>query len=236
MVPAAPRTWWDGRVSGVPEELRDRRAALVEAVGVVARLVRSREVADAWESPSVLEGYSLGGLCGHTYQAVRRVVSVLDEPAEPGTPVVEPAEYYARSASFEPGVKESGMHVALRAAGEELAASGPVALAERFDVLRTTLEVRLADASPATLVPVVTMPGTASRLDAYLDTRCVELVVHADDVASSVTVPAPAMPLLAYRRATAVLLELAVGRAGPAEVVRAFARPERATPGALRSV
>jgi hypothetical protein len=111
-----------------------------------------------------------------------------------------------------------------------------VALAERLDVLRTTLEVRLADASPDTLVPVVTMPGSASLLDPYLDTRCVELVVHADDVASSAGVPAPAMPVLAYRRATAVLLELALGRAGPVEVVRAFARPERARPDALRSI
>jgi hypothetical protein len=175
-------------------------------------------------------------LCGHVYEVVRRVGSVLDHPGEPDLPVVGPGEYYARAASFEPGANDGPVHVALRAAGEEQAASGPVALGERFDVLRTTLDLRLADAPAATRVPLVTMPGSASLLDPYLDTRCVELVVHADDVAASVGVPAPVMPLLAYRRATAVLLELAVGRAGPAEVVRAFARPERARPDALRSI
>jgi hypothetical protein len=220
----------------VPDELRGRRAAVVEAVGVVAGLVRSPEVGAAWAAASVLDGYTVGGLCGLTYQAVRRTVRFLDHPAAPGTPVVAPGEYYARSASFEPGARESDLHVALRAGGEELAASGPVAVGERLDVLRTTLAARLAGAPPSTLVPVVTMPGSASLLDPYLDTRCVELVVHADDIASSVGLAPPALPVLAYERATAVLLDLAVRRAGPAEVVRAFARPDRARPDALRSI
>jgi hypothetical protein len=213
--------------------------AFLESLEVAARLVRSPAVGAAWESPSALDGYTVGGLCGHTYQSVRRLVELLDDPPDAAAPTVAPGEYYLRPASADPGAgaaDDAGVHASLRAGGEELAASGPEALGERLDALRTELETRLSGAPPSTPVAVLTMPGSASRLDDYLDTRFVELVVHVDDVASSVDVAPPVLPAEAYERCLVVLQDLAMRRAGPAEVVRAYARPERARADALRSI
>ena len=121
---------------------------------------------------------------------------------------------------------------AIRARGEEAAAGGPAALASDAQATLERLTSRLAGEKPER--PVRVAGGLAMTLDEYLRTRVVELVVHADDLAASVGVePVP------HRQATtAVAIDVLVGvariRHGDMAVLRALARRERDTVGALR--
>lgn len=74
----------------------------------------------------------------------------------------------------------------------------------------------------------------ASRLDDYLRTRCVELVVHTDDLAASIGLPTHEPDRAAVAVALDVIFEMCRARAGDAEVLRALARPERGQPDTLR--
>ncbi|WP_230205174.1 hypothetical protein [Parafrankia elaeagni] len=65
-------------------------------------------------------------------------------------------------------------------------------------------------------------------LDDFLATRILEIAVHSDDLAVSVDVPTPALPVPATDAVLALLTRLAAHRHGPTAVLRAFSRAERA--------
>jgi hypothetical protein len=73
------------------------------------------------------------------------------------------------------------------------------------------------------------------RLDDYLETRLVELVVHDDDLATSVDVPTE-LPGEALELAIDHLVAVARFRHGDLAVVRALARRERDISEALRVI
>jgi hypothetical protein len=75
---------------------------------------------------------------------------------------------------------------------------------------------------------VVDLGDWALTLDDFLLTRVLEVVVHADDLAVSLGVATPALPVAATDAAVELLARLAVWRHGPVAVVRALARRERA--------
>ena len=80
-------------------------------------------------------------------------------------------------------------------------------------------------------LPAVSVAGQPITFPAYLGTRVVELLVHADDVAVSgglVTSP----PALAVEIAGRVLVDAARTIHGDVAVLRALTRPERA-PGSI---
>jgi hypothetical protein len=72
------------------------------------------------------------------------------------------------------------------------------------------------------------------RIEAYVATRVVELVVHSDDLATSVALPPLAVPPTAAAVAIEIFVELARARTGDLEVIRAFTRSERSKPDILR--
>ena len=81
----------------------------------------------------------------------------------------------------------------------------------------------------------VAAPGDVPMLlDEYLVTRILELVVHADDLASSIGEPMPEFGPVAMACTVGCLLEMARLRNGDLAVVRAIARPERDDVHALR--
>jgi hypothetical protein len=72
-------------------------------------------------------------------------------------------------------------------------------------------------------------------LDDFLLTRLMELVVHADDLAYGVGLPAPDFPERVTAPVVDLLARLAVRRHGPVNVVRGLARAERA-PGSIAGI
>lgn len=212
------------------------RDALWSALDAAVAVVRRDEVRAAWTSPSALDGLTVGALVAHLLIAAERTALVLEAPApETGAVrVVGVAEFYGPNRIDDVADLADGLPALLRRGAQDRAAAGFEAVTDELARLGGRLGP-LVDASAADrLVPVVQVPGGAARLDDYLTTRVIELVVHTDDVACSVGITLPEVPGDALAVVTASFVELAVARAGSRAVLRSFARRERASADVLR--
>lgn len=201
----------------------------LDAGRVAARLLAAPEVARAWDGPSALPEFTVRGLAGHLLRATGSVEAYLDR-AEPGGEPVGAAEYYVQAVG-EPDV-DSEVHRAIRQRGEEQAAGGHGAVAAEAHAVLDRLAARL-EAEPSER-SVRAYKDIVLRLDDYLVTRLIELVVHVDDLAVSVGLPVPALPREATSLAIAALVEVARLKHGDLAVLRALARRERDEAEALR--
>ncbi len=198
-----------------------------------ASLVASPEVAAAWERPSALTGYATGELAAHVLLATARLRDVLRDDEPTGATAVGLAAFYGPNRLDDPTDPDAGLHPLIRRAAADAAGRGPGAVAAALGEVVAELTARLPGEEPGRLVPVLNVHHGATALEAYLRTRVVELVVHGDDIAASVGL-AYAVPPPAADVALGVCLELARARAGDLDVVRAFARAERADRDVLR--
>ncbi|MFI6598338.1 maleylpyruvate isomerase N-terminal domain-containing protein [Nonomuraea sp. NPDC050536] len=188
-------------------------------------LLRDPAVTAAWDRPSALPEFSVRGLAGHLAYQVLAVSQALAGPV-PAEPVVPLLEHYARVAWIGADLSDD-INVRIRDGGEALAADGPSALAARVDSVVSELAYGLADAGGGPVRIPLWGPWSLT-LDDLLVTRMMELVVHADDLAVSVGVPAPAVPTSAMETVIDLLTRLAVRRHGATGVLRALSRAERA--------
>ena len=203
------------------------RHAFLQALEAYAGLLGRREVEAAWEAPSLLEGYSVAGLAGHAFNTAEAVERYLQAPVP--TQVTVPAAAYYGQPPSNPATAATQVGIIER--GRMRGAEGPTVLRRDAVALVQRLTAQLASAPPDRVVAV--MGGTALRLDDYLETRLVELVVHGDDLAASVEIPSE-LPAEAVELVINHLLAVARFRHGDLAVVRAFARRERDTSNALR--
>jgi uncharacterized protein (TIGR03083 family) len=179
-------------------------------------------IAQRWEEPSALEGYTIGGLAAHTARSIRTVLIYLDGPA-PDDPGITPADYFLHGLKDEDPLR-SELHRGIRQRATDAAAAGPTTLVEAAGSDLSALAERLA-ATPDRTVEV--FGGAAMALSDYLVTRLVELVVHLDDLAHSIGSDLPAPPDAAIDLTLATLFEIAVARNGTTLMMRALARVER---------
>ncbi|WP_049565593.1 maleylpyruvate isomerase N-terminal domain-containing protein [Nonomuraea sp. SBT364] len=198
------------------------RNAYVTAAASAVALLRNPAVAAAWDKPSALTEFSVAGLAGHLAQQLVRVADALaSEAAREPVPLLE---HYTRSAWVQEGLDHES-NVSIRRGGEVAAAGGPDALAAATEELlgrqRAVLPAEPADR-------VIELPQWSLRLDDFLLTRLMELVVHADDLASSVGVPTPELPPEVIEPVVELLARLAVHRHGATAVIRTLSRTERA--------
>jgi uncharacterized protein (TIGR03083 family) len=197
----------------------------LDAVDSVIDLLGRPEVAAAWESPSALSEWSVGGLAGHLAGQVFAGVNLIEaEPSE-----LEPIaldEHYER-ASWIGAAVDDVVSVDIRSGGDANAAEGPAALVARVVDARERLVTLLAETAPDRPV-LVPWQGWALRRDDFLVMRMMEIVVHSDDVAASVGIAAPEVPSAVLEPVLALLTRLAVRRHGQSAVVAALSRAERA--------
>ncbi|HEV2757418.1 MAG TPA: maleylpyruvate isomerase N-terminal domain-containing protein [Actinomycetota bacterium] len=203
--------------------------AFLDAARVAADLIAAPEVERAWDGPSALREFTVRGLSGHLLRATTSVEAYLNRREPEGEPV-SAAEYYVQAVG-EPDV-DSELHRAVRQRGEEQAAGGYESVRDEAHRMIDRLEARL-DAEPPDR-KVEAFKGIVLRLDDYLVTRLIELVVHIDDLAVSVGLPVPALPPEATWPAIDALVETARLKHGDTAVLRALARRERDEVGALR--
>jgi hypothetical protein len=205
-----------------------------EAYGLAAegavRLLATDDVARRWGQESVLDGMSVGALAGHLARSILQVEWFLDGPVEFAEPV-SPVRYYARLTGT--AIPGSDLNVGVRARSEETAAAGPAVVAEQARTAWVRLAQRLEVEPADRRVAVLHRPGEEMRLDGYLQTRCVELAVHLDDLALSVGVPY-SPPEAAVAIAVDVLVGAARDRHGERAVLHALTRRERDREDALR--
>ncbi len=211
----------------------DSLVAFFRACDLASGLVGSESVAVAWEMDSVVEGFTVGALAAHLYMAIRLFEAALEKPEPSSDRIGGIADFYSLNRVDERSDLVDSVHAGIRASAADRARQGPVALAEQFDALVERLRSVLDDQLVTRLVPVWRIEGGATHLSDYLATRIVELVVHADDLASSVGMEID-IPEEAASAAFGVFLELARARSGDVAVVRAFARRERGDAEVLR--
>lgn len=195
------------------------------AARAAAGLLREPAVGAAWERPSALPEFSVAGLAGHLAYQVLVVPSVLAAP-EPSEPVVSLLGHYER-VSWVGAELDADINVLIRSGGEQLAADGPAALAERLDAAIAQLGASLPAAGNRAVRMGIWGPW-ALLLDDLLVTRMMELAVHSDDLAVSVGLATPSLPERATHTVIDLLSRLAVRRHGPTTVLRALSRAERA--------
>ena len=200
------------------------------AVDSARPLVAMPEVAAAWEHPSSLAGLTVGALTAHLVQAVATVDDRLDRDIAEGVEPIDAVGYYLGTLH---GKQTSASVRDTTALGDtERAAPGHAALVAHLDEARKRLGSRLPVEPPERLVRVA--GGRNMRLDEYLATRVLAVVVHADDLAVSVRQPSPTFPDQCGDAIASLLVGMSRRRHGDTAVIRAFTRHERDTVEALR--
>lgn len=198
----------------------------LSAVGCARDVLADPAVEEAWDAPSVLAEYSVAGLAGHLFGAVAVTVRYLSAPApDVATAPTDAADYYAILLGDHDPI-ESDLHAKLRSRSLDAASNGHAALVEAFDETRAHLAALVPRIDPSRLVEV--HGGLVLTASAYLETRLVEIVVHVDDLGTSVGREAAAdcdADVLDHVAATLALV--AARRHGPMAVIRSLSRRER---------
>jgi len=153
--------------------------------------------------PSILDGWTVADLITHLTQSAGLLATV--EPAEPGARPLSIARYVAASRDAAAQIAEQA-----RAAGSH--GRTPEQHRAAFDHARVEARLRLDGTGDADWV-VAARRGPI-RLSDFLATRCVELVVHGDDLARSLPQhPAPTHDRQAIAVAVRALLDVLAERA-----------------------
>jgi len=207
---------------------RDRQAAaFLAAVQESWQLASAPEVRRAWRQESSCAGMTVGGLTHHLLGQPRSTAKLLDAPPGEDEPIAL-LEHYGRAAWVRP---EAEVNASIRDTDNAAAERGPDAvLAEARAAIGALPGLLARPRDPDTVH--IPWQGWSLRTPDFLTTRMMEMVVHGDDLASSVGLSTPTYADDVIEPVLALLTGVAVRRHGQTALVRALARPQRA-PGAV---
>lgn len=218
------RGW--GEVATVRSVRPSIREIFLETAQVVVEMVELPAVTRRWNEPSALVGYTVGGLTAHLGRAVSTPLGYLDRQVADRPADTDAADYFIEALGDHDPI-ESDLHRSVRQRSDDMAASGPLGVADATRDALQSLTAQLEVAPPDRVV--VVFGGTAMRLDDYLETRIVEMAIHGDDLAASCPeVSSDAVPASAWAVAKRVASEVAARRVGDREFVLGLSRAERA--------
>ena len=206
-----------------------RRSLFLTCSRAARSLAGSPEVAARWDEPSALEQWKVSGLTGHLVRATTSVEAYLDAEQAPDGEAISPARYYELILDRD---LDSELNVAVRDRGDQMAADGLASLLSQWDGTLRRLEERLDHEAGSRRIKVY--DDLILRLDDYLVTRILEIIVHSDDVAASTGAALPDFPTAALDLVIGTLVDVGRLHHGDVAVVRALARRERDEPNALR--
>ncbi|HVM18571.1 MAG TPA: maleylpyruvate isomerase family mycothiol-dependent enzyme [Egibacteraceae bacterium] len=162
--------------------------------------------ADAWGRPALGE-WDLSQLVAHLVRGAGRVPAYLGQPVD-GEPGVDRVEYWRFDADAEsPGVAQRAI--------DEAAGVDPATWPQRF---ADTWPAAVAAADEAGPDRILTTFRGPMRLDEYVATRVLEVVVHHMDVRAALDLPPVATPAAA--RLTMAMLEGLLGEPRPRNMGR----------------
>jgi uncharacterized protein (TIGR03083 family) len=197
---------------------------------------QAQALEERFARPSALAELTVRALAGHLLRAMTTVETYLDAspPAPPsGTAVLSAAGYYGSVLTGDTDLDSDFNRAIRQRAVESAPDSAPDFVLEWTDTA-ARLVIRLEQEPEDRLVQV--FGGHVLRLDDYLVTRLVEVVVHVDDLAVSLEVTPPELPAAATGLVIDTLVAVARARRGDTAVVRALTRRERDTVEALRVI
>ncbi|GAA5146845.1 hypothetical protein GCM10023340_18370 [Nocardioides marinquilinus] len=201
------------------------RDALARACRALVPLVSDARVAERWDDGSALPGLTVGGLTRHLVSQPECAVEFLRAPLPPDVPLLSLRAHYDRADWLDAPV-EHPANTSICADFDAMAAGGQPHSVGILEQSLADLPGAIAAAGPVVHVP---WQDCALALDDLLAVRLVEVVVHADDLATSVGAEPPAFDDDVLHPALAVLAMLAARRHGQAPLVRALARAERSS-------
>jgi hypothetical protein len=203
--------------------------AFLEASQEVGVLIASDEVGAAWQQPSAVDLMTVGALVGHLFLVVRRV----------GIRAEAASAYSAGSGSAAGSEPLTGwtwlrvegaedldqpVHRQVRDDAGIVSEWGWAAVRDAYSERVGLVEVLLRRSRLAS----VEVGATSLPFSAYLATRVVELLVHADDLACSVGLSSPE-PAAGMDVAIVTMVEAARSIHGDLAVLRCLTRSERTT-------
>ncbi len=202
--------------------MNQTRTAYLAAATVAADLVALPDVARKWEDPGASRGMTVGATAAHLVgSGIEMLVSCLAEEEPPGTRTLEPSRYFSGQTL---DLDHEG-HEDVRERAHSASLRGPASLATDAASAVAGLEISLSKQGEGRRVLVLGKFDMA--LDGFLVTRLVELLAHTDDLAASISIPTPELPLAAYDLVIPCLTDVARRRHGNLAVLRALARRER---------
>lgn len=204
-----------------------QRNVFFGATSSVADLIASPAVGGHWGESSCLDGFTVGGIAGHIVRSVQSLVDLLERPLPEGARVVTPAEFFGVNRP-KGAVLDDPIAKFIVDDGENRAEFGQEVVVGTFRELVVRAEEVLGDLTATTIIPTIRIPDGITSLGIYLTTRVVELVVHGDDLASSVGIDWQP-PFAAGALAIGILVQIASEQHGAVEVLRVLARSERAS-------
>lgn len=201
------------------------RDALLRATDALVALVSVPGVAEAWDRESAMPGMTVGGLTRHLVSQPECAVEFLGiRPVPPHAPTVSLAELFDRTDWFHAPV-DAAENTSIVDNFNAMAEGGQPHAVAILDEARSALPAAIAAAGPTTYVP---WQDCCLATDDFLVVRLMEVVVHADDLATSLGSPTPALDDEVLHPALALLAMLSSLRHGQDGAVRALARAERA--------
>ena len=200
------------------------RDALLRATTSLAELVAAPEVAEAWDRESALPGFTVGGVCRHLVSQPETAVEFLGiRPPPPHAPVVSLAELYERTDWFVAAV-DAEENTSIRDDFNAMAAGRQEHSVAILEQVLAELPGAVAAAGDTTYVP---WQDCSLATDDFLVVRLMEVVVHADDLASSLGLPTPVFDDDVLHPPLALLAMLGARRHGQDAALRALSRAER---------
>lgn len=207
---------------------------LIEAAASALQLVASPEVGREWSSLSALDGMTVGGLAAHFIVALRHTVDLLEQQAPDTERIATPFEFFGDNRRESSSALDDERGRVIVAASED-GAEGQAEVVDELTSVIAQADAALADTPTGTTIATARIPDAKARLDDFLRTRMVEIVLHGDDLAYSVGVVWHP-PTRAAAEVIDLLVGMATERVGELEVLRALAREERSVPGILRAL
>jgi hypothetical protein len=200
--------------------------AYLTAARSAVTLLAAPAVAAAWEKPSALPEFGVSGLSGHLASQIITPLRLLQEPAPDGVEVSDLESHYAR-VQWRGGDLNNETNSSIRDSGEAAATEGHAAVVAAanaaLDAIAPVLEG--LDGGGLVLLP---WTGWALTVDDFLVTRMMELTVHSDDLAVSVGLATPDLPVQVMHPVFDLLFVLSLRRYGSTAMLRALSRAERA--------
>jgi len=181
------------------------RAIYLEAAQTAVNLLQTDRTVGRWNDDSVLSGMTIGFLASHLARSILQVGWFLDGDLTGQEPLVSATRYYARLS--ETPNRTSPLNAGIEQRSAETAAQGPEAIADDASTALRELRTRLSIEPADRRVAIAHRPGEELFLDEYLRTRLVEIAVHTEDLALSISMDCAAPP-----RAVAAAVDLLLER------------------------
>jgi len=211
--------------------MADVRSLWVETSQSALDLAAVPQVEARWGDPSSLPDMTIGALVGHVlHSGILFLEECLDQPVPTARPIRTAALF-----SMIPLDVDDDVNTAVRDVAVAYSGDGPDDLLERTGACRARLVVRLSK-EPADRVLTSAVSGypVPWQLDEFLAARILELVVHLDDLATSLDDMELDLSKAAIALTCHVGIDICMRRHGPLPVMQALYRRDRNPLDALR--